>query len=65
MDTRISWKDLGFRYIDTGVFVRADYRRGAWSAPELCSGASLTLHVAATCLHYGQACFEGSKQAWP
>jgi branched-chain amino acid aminotransferase len=61
MDTRISWKDLGFRYLDTGVFVRADYRHGAWSAPELCAGASLTLHIAATCLHYGQACFEGSK----
>ncbi len=61
MDTRISWKELGFRYLDTGVFVRADFRNGAWSPLELCAGASMTIHIAATCLHYGQACFEGSK----
>src|SRR5260370_485781 len=61
MDTTISWKELGFRYLDTGVFVRADFRHGAWSAPELCSGASLSIHIAATCFHYGQACFEGLK----
>ena len=29
MDTTISWKELGFRYLDTGVFARADFRRGA------------------------------------
>lgn len=61
MDTRISWKELGFRYLDTGVFVRADFRNGAWSSPALCAGASMTIHIAATCFHYGQACFEGSK----
>src|SRR6185312_4749107 len=61
MDTTISWKELGFRYLDTGVFVRADYRSGAWSKPELCSGANLNIHIAATCFHYGQACFEGLK----
>ncbi len=61
MDTRISWKDLGFRYLDTGVFVRADFRQGAWTAPSLNTGASMTMHVAATCFHYGQACFEGLK----
>src|SRR5258708_12547566 len=61
MDTTISWKELGFRYVDTGVFVRADFRHGAWSAPELCWGASLSIHIAATCFHYGQACFEGLK----
>ncbi len=57
----IVWKDLGFRYLDTGIFVRADFRGGAWSAPELCTGSSMTMHIAATCLHYGQACFEGVK----
>lgn len=61
MDTRISWKDLGFRYLDTGVYVRADFRQGTWSAPQLCTGASLSIHIAATCFHYGQACFEGLK----
>jgi len=61
MDTTISWKELGFRYLDTGIYARADFHHGAWSAPALCSGASLTLHIAATCLHYGQSCFEGLK----
>jgi branched-chain amino acid aminotransferase len=61
MDTTISWKELGFRYLDTGVFVRADFRRGAWSVPEISTGASLNIHIAATCFHYGQACFEGLK----
>ncbi len=61
MDTTISWKELGFRYLDTGVYARADFRHGAWSAAAACSGASLTLHIAATCLHYGQSCFEGLK----
>src|SRR6185437_11666703 len=61
MDTRISWKDLGFRYLDTGVYARADFRQGAWSALELTAGASMTMHIAATCFHYGQACFEGLK----
>jgi len=61
MDTTISWKELGFRYLDTGVYVRADFRHGAWSAPALNSGASITLHIAATCLHYGQTAFEGLK----
>jgi branched-chain amino acid aminotransferase len=61
MDTTISWKELGFRYLDTGLFVRADFRQGVWSKPEFTTGASITLHVAATCLHYGQSCFEGLK----
>ena len=57
----IAWKELGFRYLDTGVFIRADFRDGAWSAPELCTGSSMSMHIAATCFHYGQACFEGMK----
>ena len=61
MDTTISWKELGFRYLDTGVFVRADFRRGVWSAPMLSTGTGINLHIAATCLHYGQSCFEGLK----
>ena len=61
MDTTISWKELGFRYLDTGVFIRADFRQGVWTPLELCTGTSINLHIAATCLHYGQACFEGLK----
>jgi len=61
MEKTISWKELGFRYVDTGAYVRADFRAGAWSSLELTEGTGLQLHIAATCLHYGQACFEGLK----
>lgn len=57
----ISWDDLGFRYVDTAAFVKAEYRRGRWSPLEVCTGGTITLSVAAACLHYGQACFEGLK----
>lgn len=61
MNDAIAWQDLGFRYVDTGTFVKAEYRHGAWSPPERCAGATIPVHIAATCLHYGQACFEGLK----
>lgn len=61
MNDLISWENLGFSYVDTGVFIRSDFRGGQWSTPEVCSGASISLPIAATCLHYGQACFEGLK----
>ena len=61
MNPQIDWKNLGFEYMDTGSHVRADFSGGHWSEPRVCSGNRLDLHVAATCLHYGQACFEGVK----
>jgi branched-chain amino acid aminotransferase len=61
MAQHVDWKNLGFAYRDTGAFVTAEYRDGAWGAIEVRSDPHLSLHVAATCLHYGQACFEGLK----
>jgi len=61
MNAQIDWKNLGFEYLDTGSHVRADFSAGKWSEPRVCSGNQLSIHVAATCLHYGQACFEGLK----
>ncbi|MBD3314877.1 MAG: branched-chain amino acid aminotransferase [Chitinivibrionales bacterium] len=61
MARRIDWKNLGFAYKDTGAYVKAEYKNGAWGEVEVCSDPYLNLHVAATCLHYGQACFEGLK----
>jgi len=37
------------------------FKDGAWGAPELVQEPFLQLHVGATALHYGQACFEGLK----
>lgn len=61
MAQQIDWENLGFAYRDTGAYVKVAYKGGAWGEPEVCSDPHLSLHVAATCLHYGQACFEGLK----
>ncbi|MBZ4674811.1 MAG: branched-chain amino acid aminotransferase, partial [Dysgonamonadaceae bacterium] len=41
--------------------VRSYYRDGKWSEPEIESSEMISLHMAATCLHYGQEAFEGLK----
>lgn len=61
MAPHIDWKNLGFSYLQTDRFVKVEYAGGSWGPVEVCSDFSLNLHVAATCLHYGQACFEGLK----
>ncbi len=45
----------------TDYNVRSNYRDGKWSDPELETSEYLNLHMAATCLHYGQEAFEGLK----
>ncbi|MBO7316302.1 MAG: branched-chain amino acid aminotransferase, partial [Paludibacteraceae bacterium] len=37
------------------------YRNGEWGKLELSSEETLNIHMAATCLHYGQEAFEGLK----
>ncbi|HEX7510634.1 MAG TPA: branched-chain amino acid aminotransferase [Chitinivibrionales bacterium] len=61
MEKKIDWKSLGFSYMQTECFVKAEYKNGVWGPLSVCTEPYLTLHVAATCLHYGQACFEGQK----
>lgn len=61
MNTAIDWKNIGFEYRDTGNHVRTDFGGGKWSAPRVVNENHLNIHIAATCLHYGQACFEGVK----
>lgn len=57
----INWAELGFSYMQTNSFVRAQFKDGAWQKPELLTDPMVTIHVAATALHYGQAAFEGLK----
>jgi branched-chain amino acid aminotransferase len=45
----------------TDYNVRSYYRDGKWSEPEIESSEMISLHMAATCLHYGQEAFEGLK----
>ena len=57
----IDWSNLSFGYMPTDYNVRCYYRNGAWGEIEVCSEATINIHMAATCLHYGQEAFEGLK----
>ena len=57
----IAWSELSFGYMPTDYNVRCCYRDGKWGEIEVCSDEYLKLHMAATCLHYGQEAFEGLK----
>ncbi|MEG0011754.1 MAG: branched-chain amino acid aminotransferase [Muribaculaceae bacterium] len=57
----IDWANLSFGYIPTDYNVRIYNRNGKWGELETSSSESINIHMAATCLHYGQECFEGLK----
>ncbi|MCX6986289.1 MAG: branched-chain amino acid aminotransferase [Lentisphaerae bacterium] len=57
----IDWNNLGFEYIKTNCHVRSTYKDGKWGRLGTRKKDTITMNVAATCLHYGQACFEGLK----
>ncbi len=57
----MDWSSLGFGYHKTDYNVRCYYRDGKWGEIEVCSEETIPLHMAATCLHYGQEAFEGLK----
>ncbi len=57
----IDWSNLSFGYMPTDYNVRCYYRDGKWGEIEICSEETINLHMAATCLHYGQEAFEGLK----
>jgi branched-chain amino acid aminotransferase len=61
MALKIDWRNLEFQYQQTACYVRADFKNGKWGAVQICTDPAISLHAAATCLHYGQACFEGLK----
>jgi branched-chain amino acid aminotransferase len=63
------WEELGFEYRMTNSFVQIKYKDGAWGDIEIIpttgdgpeNGPYVSVHIGATSLHYGQACFEGLK----
>jgi len=57
----IDWKNLPFGYFKTDYNVRCYYRNGKWGLIETSSSEHINMHMAATCLHYGQEAFEGMK----
>lgn len=57
----IDWTNLSFGYLKTDFNVRSYFKDGKWSTPTETSSETIELHMAATCLHYGQEAFEGLK----
>ena len=58
---QLDWSSLGFGYHKTDYNVRCYYRDGKWGELEVSSEETITMHMGATCLHYGQEAFEGLK----
>ncbi len=57
----IEWSNLAFGYISADYNVRINYRDGKWGELEVSRDEFIPLHMASTCLHYGQEAFEGLK----
>jgi len=57
----INWAELPFGYFKADYNIRAYFKDGKWSELEACTDENITMHMAATCLHYGQQAFEGLK----
>ncbi len=57
----LEWSSLGFGYMKTDYNVRCYCRNGKWGELEVSSSETINMHMAATCLHYGQEVFEGLK----
>ena len=57
----IEWGSLPFGYFKTEYNVRCYNRLGEWGEIEVSSSEYINIHMAATCLHYGQEAFEGMK----
>ena len=57
----LDWSHLPFGYIKTDYNVRCTFKDGKWGEIEVCDSEYINIHMAATCLHYGQEIFEGQK----
>lgn len=57
----IDWSKLPFGYFKTDYNLRCYFRDGKWGEIEVSSSEIINIHMAATCLHYGQEAFEGMK----
>lgn len=57
----LDWKNLPFGYVKTDYNVRSYFRDGKWGELEVSSSEQISIHIAATAIHYGQEAFEGMK----
>ncbi|MDE7160457.1 MAG: branched-chain amino acid aminotransferase [Muribaculaceae bacterium] len=60
-ETEIDWANLTFSYMPTDYNVRCVYKDGKWGEIQVSDSEYVPLHIAASCLHYGQESFEGLK----
>lgn len=60
-ETNIDWANLTFSYMPTDYNVRCTYKDGKWGEIMVSDSEYVPLHIAASCLHYGQESFEGLK----
>lgn len=59
--SEIDWSKLSFGYIKADYNVRCTFKNGEWGELEVSDSEMVSMHMAATVLHYGQAGFEGLK----
>ena len=52
MNEEINWASLPFGYYPTDYNVRCTYRDGKWGEIEVSDSENVSLHIAATALHY-------------
>jgi branched-chain amino acid aminotransferase len=57
----LDWPHLDFGYHKTDYNIRYTWKNGSWDEGVLTTEEIIPVHIAATCLHYGQQCFEGLK----
>jgi branched-chain amino acid aminotransferase len=52
---------LSFSYTKTDYNVRCTFKDGEWGEIQISDSEYIPMHIAASCLHYGQESFEGLK----
>ncbi|MCQ2404065.1 MAG: branched-chain amino acid aminotransferase [Lentisphaeria bacterium] len=57
----LDWSNLTFSYRPVSYHLEYHWKDGKWDDGELKDKPFITLSIAAECLHYGQAAFEGLK----
>lgn len=57
----LEWGKLPFDFIKTDCHLEYTFADGSWDDGKVVEDDKITLHVSATCLHYGQQAFEGLK----
>ncbi len=57
----IDWGSLTFAYMKTDYNVRCTFKDGKWGEIEVTQDDHINIHMAATCIQYGQEAFEGQK----